>query len=52
MIEAQQRNIKASNGDRMLATSSDGGIAQFRRMMEEFKRAESQNGDATLASNT
>jgi vanillate O-demethylase monooxygenase subunit len=41
MIEAQQRNIKASNGDRMLATASDGAIAQFKRMMDEFMRAES-----------
>jgi vanillate O-demethylase monooxygenase subunit len=51
MIEAQQKNINASNGAKMLTTSSDGGLSQFRRMMDEFIRAESQNGNATLSAN-
>src|SRR5580658_2677975 len=52
MIEAQQKNINRSGNARMLTTSFDGALSQFRRMMDDLIRTESQqsNGAAIASS--
>jgi phenylpropionate dioxygenase-like ring-hydroxylating dioxygenase large terminal subunit len=51
MIEAQQENINLSPESRMMTIAIDGGVSQFRRMMDEAMIAESSRGPAPLAAN-
>ena len=46
MIEAQQKNISRFGNDRMMTVALDSGVSQFRRIMEDFMRAEAQTQDA------
>jgi phenylpropionate dioxygenase-like ring-hydroxylating dioxygenase large terminal subunit len=49
MIEAQQKNLALAAGAKMLTIAADSGVAQFRRMMDDFIRAESQPNGAAAA---
>jgi len=46
MIEAQQKVIDRHPDDKMMTISFDSGLAQFRRMMDEFMLAEAQENSA------
>ncbi len=49
VVEAQQKSINLSPGAKMLTTSFDSGVSQFRRLMDELMRAEARKGGAVLA---
>jgi nitrite reductase/ring-hydroxylating ferredoxin subunit len=49
MIEAQQRVIAATHEPRMLGTSSDHALNQFRRLMDELIEAEQRPAQAAAA---
>jgi phenylpropionate dioxygenase-like ring-hydroxylating dioxygenase large terminal subunit len=50
MIEAQQKLIDRYPDDKMMTTSSDSGLAQFRRMVAEMMREEAQGNRSTAPS--